>query len=78
MDYDFELHHKLGKTMIPADALSRRHDHSSKEETDAIIGLPEDLFVRLLDLDLQSVVKSGQVNDSTAQDALQRLQDATD
>ena len=63
--------------MIPADVLSRRHDHSSKEETDAIIGLLEDLFVRLLDLNLQCAVKSGQVNDPTGQDVLQRLQDAT-
>ena len=78
MDYDFELHHKPGKTMIPADALSRRHDHSLVEEDSEVVGLPEDLFIRLLDLDLQSAVKSGQDNDPTAQDALQRLQDATD
>lgn len=28
MDYDIQLQHKPGKTMIPADALSRRHDHA--------------------------------------------------
>jgi len=27
MDYDIQLQHKPGKTMIP-DALSRRHDHA--------------------------------------------------
>ena len=46
MDYDIKLQHKPGKTMIPADALSRRHDHSKGEDehTD-VIGLPDDLFI---------------------------------
>jgi len=28
MDYDIQLEHKPGKAMVPADALSRRHDHA--------------------------------------------------
>ena len=56
MDFDVQLQHKPGKTMIPADALSRRHDHAiGIEEQEDIIGLPDELFVRLLDLDLQDV-----------------------
>src|SRR5258705_449163 len=76
MDYDIELRHKPGKTMIPADALSRRHDHSiGIEEVEDIIGLPEELFVRLLDLDLRDAVVSGQGKDVTAQEALTKLTD---
>jgi hypothetical protein len=61
MDYDVKLHHKPGKTMIPADALSRRHDHAvGIDEKEDIIGLPEDLFIRLLDLNLWDTVVIGQ------------------
>jgi hypothetical protein len=64
MDYDVQLQHKPGKTMVPADALSRRHDHSiGIEEKEEVIGLPEELFIRLLDLDLQDAVMTGQKTD---------------
>jgi hypothetical protein len=64
MDYDIQLQHKPGKTMIPADALSRRHDHAvGIEEKEDIVGLPEELFIRLLDLDLQDAVVTGQKED---------------
>ena len=46
MDYDIQLQHKPGKTMIAADALSRRHDHAEgTKDIEEIIGLPEELFV---------------------------------
>jgi hypothetical protein len=78
MDYDVKLQHKPGKTMIPADALSRRHDHAvGIEEKEDIVALPEDLFIKLLDLDLRDAVVIGQKDDSTAQEALDRLQDPT-
>jgi hypothetical protein len=61
MDYDIELQHKPEKTMIPADALSRQHDHAKGIDiNEEIIGLPEELFVRLLDLGLQDAVVTGQ------------------
>jgi hypothetical protein len=76
MDYDVKLQHKPGKTMIPADALSRRHDHAvGIEEKEDIVALPEDLFIKLLDLDLRDAVVTGQKDDSTALEALDRLQD---
>jgi len=76
MDYDIQLQHKPGKTMIPADALSRRHDHAvGIEEKEDIVGLPEELFIRLLDLDLQDAVVMGQKEDSMALEALEQLQD---
>jgi hypothetical protein len=78
MDYDIQLQHKPGKAMIPADALSRRHDHAvGIDKIDEIVGLPEEPFVRLLDLDLQDAVVMGQKEDTTANEALQILQDPT-
>jgi len=78
MDYDIQLEHKPGKTMVPADALSRRHDHAiGIDDKDDIIGLPEELFIKLLDLDLQDAVVKGQCEDSTAQAALEQLQDSS-
>jgi hypothetical protein len=79
MDYDVQLIHKPGKTMIPADALSRRHDHSiGIEIKEDIIGLPNNLFVRLIDLDLQDAVVAGQKEDTTAKSALLNLHDPAD
>ena len=76
MEYDITLQHKPGKTMIPADALSRRHDHAQNvEDTEDQIGLSDRLFVNLLDIELQNAVAKGQLEDSTAQEALNRLND---
>ena len=61
MDYNIELKHKPGKTMIPADVLSRRHDHNhGREDNEEKIALPDGLFVRLVDLELQDSVTKGQ------------------
>ena len=76
MDYDIQLQHKPGKTMIAADALSRCHDHAEGiKDVEEIIGLPEELFVQLLDLDLQDAVALGQQDDTMAQEALKLIQD---
>jgi len=43
--------------MVPADALSRRHDHAKGiEVSEDILGLLEELFIRLVNLDLQDAV----------------------
>ena len=74
MDYDIELKHKPGKTMIPADALSRRHDHNhGREDNEEKIALSDGLFVRLVDLELQNTVTKGQESDETALEALKTL-----
>ena len=71
MEYDIMLQHKPGKAMVPADALSRRHDHAQNvEDMEDQIGLPDRLFVNLLDIELQDAVVKGQLEDSTAQEAL--------
>src|SRR5260370_3224028 len=78
MDYNFELQHKPGKTMIPADALSRRHDHATNiKDDEEIVGLPEELWIGLLDIDLRDAVVTGQRSDVTAQEALSKLQDSS-
>src|ERR1700694_3061474 len=64
--------------MIPADALSRRHDHAGTEEAKNITGLPEELWIGLLDIDLRDAVTTGQGDDITAQEALAKLQDPSD
>jgi len=45
--------------MIPADTLSRRHDHIGDEEAEDIIGLPEELWIGLLDIELQDTITAG-------------------
>ena len=67
MDYSFELQHKAGRQMIPADALSRRHDHAVRLKIkEELIGLPEELFVKVVDLDLWDAVVSRQQSDESA------------
>ena len=62
--------------MIPADALSRRHDHNHRrEDNEEKIALPDGLFVRLVDLELQDAVTKGQESDKTALEALKKLED---
>ena len=77
MEYDIKLCHKPGKKMIPADALSRRHDHAEglKDDNEPTLALPEDLFIQVLDLELQDAVMKAQEDDETAQEALARLSD---
>ena len=61
--------------MVPANALSRRHDHAKglKEGVENFIGLPDDLFIRVMDTELREVVAKAQTSDSTAQEALSQL-----
>src|SRR6267154_5148703 len=77
MEYDVKLKHKPGKQMIPADALSRRHDHARglKDDVEDVTGLPEDLFIKLVDVELRDAVAKGQESDEAAQEALKRIQD---
>ena len=62
--------------MVPADALSRRHDHAiGLEVKEELIGLPEELFVKLVDIDLRDAVVSGQQSNESAREALAKLAD---
>ena len=55
LEYDLKLQHVPGHWMTQADALSRKSDHYQKEDRDNenMILLSKDLFVNLLDTELQ-------------------------
>src|SRR6266571_3187413 len=75
MDYYIKLQHKAGSKMIVADALSRRADWSKglEDDNDQVIALPDNLWIRLLDMEIRNTVAKGLTNDSTAQEAMKRL-----
>jgi len=75
MDYDIKLQHKAGSKMIVADALSRRADwlKGIEADNDQVVALPDNLWIRLLDTELQDAVAKGLKNDSVAQEAMKRL-----
>lgn len=77
MDYDVKLQHKAGRLMIPADALSRRHDHAKGLEADNedVTALSEELFIKLADTELRDAVAGAQLDDKLAKEAIARLSD---
>jgi len=77
MEYDLKLKHKQGKQMVIADALSRRSDYFKGIENDNenVTALPEDLWIRLLDTEIQDAVVKAQQKDEFAQEAIKRLND---
>ena len=78
MEYDIVLKHKPGKSMIPADALSRRHDHAEgmkEDKEDDVTALSEELFIRFADLELQELAATAQKSDSLALEALEKIAD---
>ena len=74
-EYDIKLHHIPGIKMTQADALSRRSDHCPKDDHDNedIILLPDDLFVNLLDLELQDQILEAMDLDFDVSSALEKL-----
>src|ERR1700691_3412965 len=77
MEYDVKLTHKAGKQMIVADALSRRADYGQGQYEDNVDGtaLLEDLWIKLLDTELQDAVAMAQLGDTYAQEVLGSLND---
>jgi transposase InsO family protein len=71
-EFDVKLVHMAGNKMIQSDALSRRPDFVPDEDTDNedIVMLPENLFINLLDLDLQKRIANCDNLDKDATDAL--------
>ena len=67
----------LGIRMTQADALSRRSDHCPRDDHDNkdIILLPSDLFVNLLDLELQDQILKAMDLDFDVSNALEKLLD---
>ena len=74
MEYDVKLQHRKGKTMVVADALSRRADHAKGIEIkETITALPDNLWIQLLDQELQDAVAKLQTTDTTAQEVTSEL-----
>jgi hypothetical protein len=78
MDYDILLKHKSGKAMVPADALSWRHDHSEGiEEPKETTALSDELFLNLADTELRDAVVDAQESDELAQQVQDKLTNVT-
>ena len=74
-EYDIKLVHTPGHKMVQSDALSRRPDFCPEEDHDNedMVLLPENLFVNLIDLELQEKIASAQEIDGQVADALKLL-----
>ena len=74
-EFDVKLVHTPGHKMIQSDALSRRHDYIPDEDNDNedITMLPNNLFVNLIDVDLQQRIANCDAMDKDATDALKIL-----
>ena len=74
-EFDVKLVHTPGNKMIQSDALSRRPDLCPNDDTDNenIIMLPDDLFLNLIDTDLQEKIAMSEDLDGTAAEALKLL-----
>ena len=75
-EYDIELKHTPGSQMIQSDNLSRRPDHIPDEDHDNEdqVLLPDSLFLRLIDNDLQDLIADSDRWDELALDALNNVQ----
>jgi len=74
-EFDIKLIHLPGTKMIQSDALSRRPDHGiegQQEEEDTIM-LPDNLFIRLLDTNLQERILNGKELDIDVKNAMETL-----
>jgi reverse transcriptase-like protein/integrase-like protein/chromodomain-containing protein/p58 integrase-like protein len=74
-EFDVKLVHTPGNKMIQSDALSRRPDHCPDDDTDNedIIMLPDDMFLNLIDVDLQRKIAMTEDLDNNAAEALKLI-----
>ena len=74
-EFDIKLVHIPGTKMIKSDALSQRPDYIPEEDHDNEnrILLPEDMFVNLMDLDLQNQIANMDKYDFDVKNALDLL-----
>ena len=78
-DYNLKLVHVPGKQLSAPDALSRRPDFIPKEDTDneGVTLLPQTLFVRLVDIELNQKIARSTRNDPQVLNALHTLENET-
>jgi hypothetical protein len=74
-EFDVKLVHLPGHKMVQSDALSRRPDLCPNEDTDNenIVVLPDNMFVNLIDTDLQERIAISEDLDGNAAEALKLL-----
>ena len=74
-EFDIKLVHTPGHKMIQSDALSRRPDFIPDKDTnnENVMMLPDNLFIHLLDIDLQRRIANAQDNDDEVTKALTTL-----
>ena len=74
-EFDIKLVHMAGTKMIQSDNLSRRPDYILDNDTDNedITMLPDDLFIGLIDVDLQNQIAESDDMDKDAMEALATL-----
>jgi hypothetical protein len=74
-EFDVKLVHTPGNKMVQSDALSRRPDLCPEEDNDNedIIMLPDDMFLNLIDTDLQEKIAMTSDLDGNAAEALKLL-----
>ena len=74
-EFDVKLVHTPGSKMIQSDALSRRPDLCPEEDNDNedIVMLPNDMFLNLIDVDLQEKIAISDDLDGNAAEALKLL-----
>ena len=72
---DFDLHfvHIPGSAMGPADALSRLPNPDTSSDNDNVTVLPDDLFIRAIDIALVDKISSSSSSDPLVVSALQNL-----
>ena len=71
-EFDIKLIHTPGHKMIQSDALSRRPDFIPDKDTDNedVMMLPDNLFIQLLDIDLQRWIANAHDQDDEVTKAL--------
>jgi hypothetical protein len=73
--FDLKLIHLPGTKMVQSDALSRRPDYGTDEqmeEEDKVV-LPDNLFINLLDTELQEQILNGKKLDLDVKNAIETL-----
>lgn len=74
-EFELQLVHVPGTQMVQSDTLSRRSDLCPMEDNDNenMILLPEDLFVRIINVELKDALAAALMKDETMKDAIETL-----
>ena len=77
MDYDIKLQHRKGSKIIATNTLSRCADWSTGIDQDNVdvVALPENLWIKLVDTELQDAVVEATRTDELAQEAILKVSD---